>query len=93
MLFGATLPFRMGERIGDDGLWTYDAITHIYFFGDWAFATGLTDELKPSHAREVFNKLDERKVTRLYYYSKGEKVVWCKGEKGRWRLGVVDAGR
>ena len=76
MLYGALLPTRLGERFDCDNSLTYGAITHVYYFGDMAFATGLVDTPKPNHANELINELHKHGVKRFHYYSKGELVVW-----------------
>ena len=88
MLHGVVDPFRFGERIVN-GKEQYDAITHIHYIGNWAFAVGLTDTLKPSHIRELTNKLWGNGVRRLHYWSDGKMVIWqlyTKRGKVRGRL-------
>lgn len=77
MHYGALLPYRFGERIDlQTKRKTYDAITHVFYIGEWAFATGLTDTLKPSHIRELLNKLWSHEVKNLLYWSGGQMVKW-----------------
>ncbi len=76
MLYGALIPERLGERFSDDGTSKYEAITHVYYFGDWAFVTGLTDTLRRSLVNELITKLHVNGVRKLHYYSKSDLVVW-----------------
>lgn len=76
MLYGALIPCRLGERFNEDGTSQYGAITHIYYFGDWAFATGLTDTPKRNHVNELLTELHSNGVKRLHYYSKCELIQW-----------------
>ena len=76
MLYGALIPCRLGERFNDDGTSHYGAITHIYYFGPWAFVTGLTDTPKRSHIYELITELYGNGVIVLHYYSKTELVKW-----------------
>lgn len=84
MLFGALLPKRLGERFNGDGTSKYGAITHVYYFGRWAFITGLVDCPKRSHVNELALDLYHEGVRRMHYYSKGEMVIWdlYKTERG-----------
>lgn len=94
MHYGALLPIRLGERIDKHGRLTYDAITHVYFVANRAMASGLTDNLKPSHGRELARKLHSYGVTRFSYFSKGEFVDWKVYEKnGRIRAKVINVSR
>lgn len=86
MLYGALLPERLGERFNDDGTSQYGAITHVYYFGEWAFITGLTDTLKRSMTNELITKLHSNGVRKIHYYSKGELVMWRLYETERKRV-------
>lgn len=76
MLYGALIPERLGERFNDDGTSKYEAITHVYYFGNWAFVTGLTETLRRSLVNELITKLYENGVRKLHYYSKTQLIVW-----------------
>lgn len=84
MLHGVVYPFRFGER-EVDGKMQYDAITHIHYVGDWAFAVGLTDTLKPSHVKELIDNLWGNEVRNLLYCSDGQMI--------RWRLYENESGK
>ncbi|MGB3724860.1 MAG: hypothetical protein WA981_03760, partial [Glaciecola sp.] len=71
MLHGNVEPYRFNERV-EEGKKTYDAITHIHYFGSWAFAVGLTDALKPSCTQELIESLHSNGVERLHYWSNGK---------------------
>ena len=84
MKYGVHEPYRFNERV-EDGVWTYDAFTYLYFIGDEAFASGLSEKLKLSHTRELREYLVENEVTRFMHYAKGVKMVW-RYMDGRWKL-------
>lgn len=85
MFHGLVEPHRFGEHIVN-GNKKYDAITHIHYFGEWAFAVGLTDTLKPSYTRGLIEKLHKKGVNRLHYWSGGEMVIWqLYSKRGRVR--------
>ena len=89
MLHGVVDPFRFGER-EVDGKMQYDAITHIHYIGDWAFAVGLTDTLKPSHTKELVDKLWSNEVKNFLYWSDGQMIKWrlYKNENGKVRAHI-----
>lgn len=91
MLYGALIPERLGERFNDDGTSKYEAITHVYYFGNWAFVTGLTDTLRRSLVNELITKLYENGVRKIHYYSKTQLIVWNlhKTERGSVRGKLV----
>lgn len=95
MHHGALLPYRFGERIDlQTKRKTYDAITHVYYIGEWAFATGLTDSLKPRHVRKFLQDLYSDGVRFLHYLSDGVMIRWelyAKGDKVRAK--VIDESR
>lgn len=79
MLYGATLPYRFNEREvklkGGKVLMTYSAITFVHYFGEWAFASGLSDRLQHSWVHAFIKELESMGVTRLHYYRKGKIVI------------------
>jgi hypothetical protein len=75
MLYGATLPYRFNERKDSQGRLTYSAITSVHYFGEWAFASGLSDRLQPSWVHAFIKELEPMGVTRLHYYRKGKIVI------------------
>tara|TARA_R110002033_G_C3897243_1_gene239777 strand:- start:12337 stop:12621 length:285 start_codon:yes stop_codon:yes gene_type:complete len=88
MLHGNVEPYRFNERV-EGGKKTYDAITHIHYFGTWAFAVGLTDTLNPSHAQELKEALHGNGVERFHYWSDGKIITWqiyVKGDKVKAKL-------
>lgn len=95
MYCGALLPYRFGERIDlQTKRKTYDAITHVYYIGEWAFATGLTDTLKPRHVKGFITDLYANGVRVLHYLSDGVMIRWKLYAKGdRVRMKVIDESR
>jgi hypothetical protein len=71
MKMGVVEPFRFNDRMGDKGYRIYDAITTLHFFGEVAWAVGLSDTLKPSHVKELFKYLEEHGVKELNSMSHG----------------------
>lgn len=72
---GAFEPYRFGERI-EYGVKKYDAITYVFYFGEWAFAIGLTDKLKVNHIRQFIEDLFSDGVKTFIYQSKGMVEHW-----------------
>lgn len=95
MHYGALLPYRFGERIDSaTERMRYDAITHVFYIGEWAFATGLTDTLKPSHVKQFISDLYSEGVRFFHYLSNGVMIRWelyAKGDKVRAK--VIDESR
>ncbi len=75
MLIGATLIYRFNERKDSKGLLTYSAFTSVHYFGEWAFASGLSDRLQPSWVHAFLKELKSHDIKRLHYYRKGEIVI------------------
>lgn len=92
MHYGALLPYRFGERIDlHTKRKTYDAITHVFYIGEWAFATGLTDTLKPSHVRQFITDLHHNGVRFFHYLSGGVMIRWELYNSGdKVRAKVID---
>lgn len=95
MHYGALLPYRFGERIDlQTKRKTYDAITHVFYIGEWAFATGLTDTLKPSHVKQFISDLYSEGVRFFHYLSNGVMIRWQIYSNGeRVRAKVIDESR
>jgi hypothetical protein len=90
MKIGVVDPYRFNDRMGPDGYKIYDAITTLHFFGEVAWAVGLTDTLEPRYVKKMLNYLASNEVTELEYYSKGERITWRRVGK-RW--GRIERGQ
>lgn len=76
MYYGALLPERLGERIGSNGLLTYNVITYVFYFGKEATVNGLDEKAGKRDIAELLNKIYENGCDTLRYYSKGKLVKW-----------------
>ena len=76
MLYGALIPERLGERIGENGFSTYNAITHVYYFGSEATVTGLDERISKRDVQELITKIYDNDCNTLRYYSKGKLITW-----------------
>ena len=76
MLYGALIPERLGERIGGNGIPTYNVITHVFYFGNEATVTGLDEKASKRDIQELITIIYENGCDTLRYYSKGELISW-----------------
>lgn len=84
MLMGAVLPYRFNERI-EGGKKQYDAITHIHFFDEVAFLSGLDKPIRPGKSTVRLGKwLSNHGATELHYKRLGEWKKWQYDGK-KWR--------